>query len=166
MYIFWGAGLYADFTLQIVFSILSVYGWAYWLLNRGGKPVRPTQRMSISEIIVYGILVIAGTFAWAEINIYLFDNPSIPYLDAFIAMLSVVAQMLLSTKRLENWYVWIAVDVISVGMYWYKDLHIVAILYAFFLVNAVYGLLAWKKEYNKNNVKVSENIIASSNAIN
>lgn len=152
MYIFWGANLYADFTLQIIFAALSAYGWVYWLINKGNAPVRPTKRITRDEIIMYSILLIGGSYLWANINIYFFDCPAIPYFDAFVAMLSVIAQIMLSAKRLENWYVWIAVDVLSIGLYWYKDLHIVAILYVFFLVNAIYGAIAWHKEYKNKEV--------------
>lgn len=150
MYIFWGADLYADFTLQIIFSLLSAYGWIYWLKDKGNKPVKPTKRVTRSEIILYIVIAIIGTYLWANFNLRIFHGVALPYFDAFVAILSVIAQVLLSSKRLENWYVWIVVDVLSIWMYWYKDLHLVSLLYVFFLVNAVYGLIAWKNEYNNN----------------
>lgn len=149
MYVFWGAGLYADFTLQIIFAALSAYGWTYWLKGKGDKSVKPTKRVTTSEIILYILIAIVGTFLWANVNLRIFNGVALPYFDAFVAVLSVIAQVMLSRKRLENWYVWILVDVLSVGMYWYKDLHLVSLLYVFFLVNAVYGLIAWKREYKK-----------------
>lgn len=150
MYIFWGAGLYADFTLQIFFAILSIYGWIFWLTKRGNSNVRPTKKLTLNGWILFIPLIILGSYVWASVNIEIFDNPSIPYLDAFVATLSIAAQIMLSSKRLENWYLWIAVDILSIGMYWYKDLHLVSLLYVFFLINAVYGLISWRREYVRN----------------
>jgi nicotinamide mononucleotide transporter len=149
MYIFWGAGLYADFTLQILFAALSAYGWVYWLKGKGNHTVKPTKRVTTSEIILYIVITIVGTFLWANFNLMVFHGVALPYFDAFVAILSVIAQIMLSRKRLENWYVWIVVDVLSIWMYWYKDLHLLSLLYVFFLVNAVYGLIAWKSEFRK-----------------
>ena len=56
-------------------------------------------------------------------------------------------------------HVWIVVDVLSIWMYWYKDLHLLSLLYLFFLVNAVYGLIAWKKEYKRLQVEQMVNKI-------
>lgn len=159
MYIFWGAGLYADFTLQILFAALSAYGWVYWLRGKGNYAVKPTKRVTTSGIILYIVITIVGTFAWANFNLMVFDGVALPYFDAFVAILSVIAQIMLSRKRLENWYVWIVVDVLSIWMYWYKDLHLLSLLYLFFLVNAVYGLIEWKKEYKRLQVEQMVNKI-------
>lgn len=165
MYVFWGANLYADFTLQIIFGILSAIGWIYWLIGRGEAKVRQTKKLTISEIILLIVLTVVGTIIWAKFNIYVFDNVAIPYFDAFVAVLSVVAQVLLSYKRLENWYVWVVVDILSIGMYWYKDLHLLSFLYVFFLINAVYGLISWKVEYERT-IANTINVFEASNAIN
>jgi nicotinamide mononucleotide transporter len=145
-FMFYGAKLYADMTLQVIFFILSIQGWIVWLTKRQQAEVRPTKRLSQKlGSILAGIFVVL-TIAWGYM-LSEFTDGSIPYLDALIATLSIVAQFLLSNKILENWYVWIVVDVLSIGMYWYKGLYSVAFLYVVFLVIAVYGLLSWKKTY-------------------
>lgn len=144
-YMFYEVKLYADMTLQVFFFVLSIYGWIIWLTKRGGSKVRPTRRISP---LLAGILLaalFAGTGIWGYV-LATYTDASIPYPDAFIAMLSLIAQLLLSYKVLETWYCWIVVDVLSVGMYLYKDLNMLAFLYVIFLCIAISGLIAWKKQ--------------------
>jgi nicotinamide mononucleotide transporter len=148
MYIFFDAKLYADFTLQIVFAILSVMGWVVWLTKRQGKYIRPTTSLDFQGWTCITISVFIITLIWGSI-LKTYTDASIPYLDAFIATLSIVAQWLLSKKILQNWYLWIAVDVLSIGMYFYKDLTLIGILYIVFLFNAIYGLYQWRNNYEK-----------------
>ncbi|WP_223836559.1 nicotinamide riboside transporter PnuC [Paenibacillus oceani] len=145
-YIFMDVKLYADMTLQVFFFVLSIYGWVVWLSGRGNAKVRPTTRMTGRLAIVLIVFLIAATAGWG----YALDgytDAAVPYLDAFIAVLSLIAQYLLSRKVLESWYGWIAVDVLSIGMYAYKGLDAVATLYVIFLGIAIYGLVGWRREY-------------------
>ena len=68
-----------------------------------------------------------------------------PYLDAFTTVMSFTAQLLMAHRKLENWYLWIAVDVIGIGLYFARGVRAIAILYALFLVLAVRGLLNWRR---------------------
>ncbi|MEI7026898.1 nicotinamide riboside transporter PnuC [Paenibacillus sp. y28] len=142
---FYEAKLYADMLLQVFFFVMSVQGWIVWLTGRGTAKVRPTRRLTLLRGILLGIAVIAVTGGWGMV-LERYTDASIPYLDAFLATLSLAAQLLLSSKVLENWVVWIAVDVLSVGMYAYKELYLIALLYAVFLGIAVSGLLSWRSE--------------------
>ncbi|MDQ0063442.1 nicotinamide riboside transporter PnuC [Paenibacillus harenae] len=144
-YMFYEVKLYADMTLQVFFFILSIYGWVIWLTKRNGAEVRPTRRISPRLAGILLVALFAGTGIWGYV-LATYTDASIPYPDAFIAMLSLIAQMLLSYKILENWYCWIVVDVLSVGMYLYKDLNMLAFLYVIFLCIAISGLITWKKQ--------------------
>ncbi|WJH37030.1 nicotinamide riboside transporter PnuC [Paenibacillus sp. CC-CFT747] len=140
------AKLYADMTLQVLFFLLSIQGWIVWATRRGGAKVRPTSRITPKLTALLAVILIVVTFAWGHV-LERFTDASIPYADAFIATLSIVAQLLLSSKILENWYVWIAVDVLSIGMFLYKELYVVAFLYLIFLGIATAGLISWRKDY-------------------
>jgi nicotinamide mononucleotide transporter len=74
---------------------------------------------------------------------------SFPLLDAFTTVMSFVAQMLMAHKRIENWMIWIVVDVIGIGLYFTKGVIFVSGLYVIFLVLATRGLLVWLKEYRE-----------------
>jgi nicotinamide mononucleotide transporter len=144
-FMFWEAKLYADMTLQVFFFVLSIYGWVVWLTKREGAKVRPTRTITWRLSVVLGLLLITVTLIWVYVLKH-FTDASIPYADAFIATLSLLAQYLLSSKVLENWLCWVAVDVLSIAMYFYKGLNGVAFLYVIFLIIAAAGYISWKRE--------------------
>jgi len=132
-------------TLQVFFFVLSIYGWVVWLTNREGSKVRPTRTLTWHLLVILGLILIAVTLIWGYVLKH-FTDASIPYADAFIATLSLVAQYLISSKVLENWLCWVVVDVLSVAMYLYKGLNAVAFLYVIFLIIAAAGYFSWKRE--------------------
>jgi len=144
-FMFYEVKLYADMSLQVFFFVLSICGWIIWLTKRGSAKVRMTRTMTAWLGGLLFVFLVGFTWAWGFV-LATYTDASIPYLDAFIATLSIIAQFLLSYKVLENWFCWIAVDVLSIGMYMYKDLYAVAFLYVIFLGIAAYGLISWKKE--------------------
>lgn len=147
-YMFMDVKLYADMTLQVFFFVLSIYGWAVWMTKRGGAAVRPTRTWTPRMAALLLGFLIVFTMVWG----YMLErhtDASIPYLDAFIATLSLVAQFLLSYKILQSWYFWIVVDVLSIGMYFYKELYTTSFLYVIFLGIAIMGLIEWKREYER-----------------
>ncbi|CAN7720472.1 nicotinamide riboside transporter PnuC [Paenibacillus sp. LjRoot153] len=141
---FWEAKLYADTMLQVFFFILSVYGWIVWMTKREGTKVRPTRKITSRLTFILSVFLVVMTLLWGYV-LQAYTDASIPYADAFIATLSLIAQYLLSSKVLENWLLWIAVDVMSVAMYAYKDLYAVAFLYLIFLFIALGGYVGWKR---------------------
>src|SRR5262249_46040103 len=119
--LFLQAGLYADTGLQVVYIVLGVLGW-YWWLHGGGQ----RAELRVSHVGVPLALVLMGTTVVATYGMTLFltsIDDSAPFLDTFTTVLSLVAQLLLTKKYIENWYVWIGADVIYVGLYIWKDLH-------------------------------------------
>lgn len=143
--IFYQVNLYADATLQVIFFVLSIYGWVVWLTKRNGQAVRPTRGMTKNETIGLFVGVIALTGGWGY-GLHILTDASIPYLDAFIASMSIFAQFFLSRKVLQNWLIWIAIDVLSIGMYIYKGLPLIAFTYFVFLLICIFGYISWKKE--------------------
>lgn len=146
-YMFFDAKLYADATLQIAFFLpLTLYGWYVWLHGKqNSKSVAVTRDISKSELVTSVCTFVTGSVIWAFI-LAKFTDAAVPWIDAPLAMASIVAQLLLSRKVIQNWLVWIVVDVFSIGMYAYKGLNITAVLYAVFLCIAVKGFLDWRKE--------------------
>ena len=142
--VFWQAKLYADMGLQVVYVVLCSYGWYEWLhggANRGALPVSRSPRSTI------GLLALLGTAGAGLLGLALarHTDASLPFWDSSTTSFSLVAQFMQTRKWLENWIVWIVVDVVYVGMYWYKSLYPTAGLYAVFLVLAVLGLRQWSQ---------------------
>ncbi|MTH55080.1 nicotinamide riboside transporter PnuC [Bacillus mangrovi] len=145
-FIFYEVKLYADAVLQIIFLVLSIYGWVVWLTKREGHSVRPTRKITRNETVFLftGILLVAVSWGY---GLSAYTDASIPYADASMASMSIFAQAFLSRKVLENWLIWIAVDILSVGIYLYKGLPLIAFTYFVFLLICIYGYISWKKEW-------------------
>ena len=141
--VFWRARLFADMSLQFVYIALGCLGLYRWLY--GGKQ---HEELKISRITLK-TAVYAGIFAVAAISaatVYLRRvQDAAPFLDACTAVLSICAQYLLTKKILENWWLWILTDAISVGLYLYKSLSLTAVLYLIFLAMCITGLVQWRQ---------------------
>jgi nicotinamide mononucleotide transporter len=147
-YIFYGAKLYSDSILQVIYIPMQIYGWYFWM--HGGKekkeaPVSKITKGFWASMVVFGLSM---TFIWGHIMGKYF-HAAAPIPDAFIAVASLYAQWLLSKKKVEAWYLWITVDVVAIAVYLYKDLYITSGLYTVFLGLAISGLIVWRKSYRK-----------------
>jgi nicotinamide mononucleotide transporter len=140
--VFFGARLYGDAGLQAVFIAASGWGWYQWLRGGGGKPLAVTRLDRAGWIaslagwaIGFGLLAMfLGTYT----------NTDVPVEDGFLTAGSLLGTLLTARKKVENWHTWIVVDVLYVGLYIYKGLHLTAVLYALFVVLAVLGLFTWR----------------------
>ena len=143
--VFIRARLYADATLQPIYVVQNLYGWWYWA--RGGErgqgqaPIVVLDRRSriawIAGTAVTSLIVGAGLARWT--------NAAAPYADAALSTTSLVANWLLARKVLENWWLWIAVNVGYVILFWKKHLLLSAGLYAVLLALAAAGLIEWQR---------------------
>ena len=142
--VFFDARLYGDMGLQLVFIAVSVWGWYQWLYGRAGNAPLPVSRLSRRG---WGVAALGWLLGFVVLSLFLqhYTDTDVPHADGFLTAGSLLGQLLLSRKRLENWHVWIVVDVLYVGLYVYKGLMLTAILYAIFVLMAVAGLRAWSR---------------------
>jgi len=146
--IFFNTHLYADMGLQVYFMATCIYGWYYWAKKPSSDDKRvPVARITGREIILSIIATVIATFILGTLLKY--TPASYPYLDSFCAACSLVAQVFLARKVLENWLIWIFVDIIYVGIYIFKGLDATAVMYAIYVPIALLGYLDWKKDYKK-----------------
>jgi len=144
IFIFFNSHLYADMGLQVYFMAMNIYGWYYWSHAPAGGNKMPVVQITKKEIILSVIGVLVFTFFLGSILKY--TPASYPYIDSFCAACSLVAQVLLARKVLENWLIWVFVDVIYVGIYIFKGLDLTALMYGCYVVIALMGYIDWKKE--------------------
>jgi nicotinamide mononucleotide transporter len=136
--------LYSDALLQFFFFAVQLYGWWNWSRSQA-----ESGEVTVRSLVpVHRIAWIAGitvaTLAWGAL-MYTYTDASLPWWDAFIAMASVSAQLLMARRYVENWVLWIAVDMVAIGVYAAKDLMVTALLYFVFLVISAIGLMSWRK---------------------
>jgi len=146
--IFYDYRLYSDALLQIYFFAIQIYGWWYWLKGRDHSGLVVVVRLPLAHWPLYALLALAGVALLGTVMDRLTDA-DYAYWDATIAILSVIAQFLMSRRILESWLIWITVDVLAIGLYAAKGLNPTAALYALFLVLASVGFVAWLRAYNK-----------------
>ena len=142
--IFYDAHLYSDALLQIFFFVVNIYGWWHWARAKAEIGEVAVELLSWRARGAWIAGLIAATAAWGWMMATRTDA-HFPYWDGAIAMLSVAAQLLMSRRYLENWILWIAVDILAVGLYWVKDLKLTAALYVVFLALSIWGLEEWMR---------------------
>lgn len=147
IFIFYEARLFADMGLQVYLLIMNIYGWYYWSRQQETASKPPVIRIDKKTVVicVAGIVVVTVFLG----SVLKYTPASYPYLDSFCAACSLAAQVLLARKVLENWLIWIFVDIIYVGIYIFKDLHLTAAMYAIYVVLALIGYLDWKREWQR-----------------
>ncbi|HSW22548.1 MAG TPA: nicotinamide riboside transporter PnuC [Burkholderiaceae bacterium] len=142
--LFASSRLYGEAALQLLFIVVAFWGWWQWLRGRGGdgRALRVHQ-MSLRQI---GWVASLTLLAWPLLGLALHHHTDsdVPYLDALPTVGSVAGQFLLGRKLIENWLVWLAVNVFSVGLFTIKGLWLTALLYAVFAVLSVVGWQAWR----------------------
>jgi len=128
--LFWHTNLFSDSALQIVYIVLGALGWYWWLRGGPNNTLLKVRKITVTETAVLCMITVISTIAMTYFLRHIHDSD--PFLDAFTTVLSLVAQYLLCKKVFENWPVWMLADLIYVGLYWYKGLHLTAVLYALF----------------------------------
>ena len=142
-FVFYQGRLYGQMGLQPIYLALSVYGWYQWL--HGGEQ-RTELRVSRASPRLLGALGALNLLLWFALAAVLRQtDAALPWLDALLTTTSLVAQWMMTRKILENWLVWIALDVVYVPMFISQGLYATALLYAAFLVLALMGFVEWRR---------------------
>lgn len=143
-FLFWRARLFADMGLQGVYLILGIWGWWAWLRGGENHTRLKVTRTTLTEWVAIALFLGFGTWGLRELLIAV--NGAAPLWDSLTTILCLAAQYLLCRKRIENWWLWIAADLIYVPLYFHRHLPLTAALYAGFIGLCVIGLRRWRKE--------------------
>ncbi len=160
IFVYYNAGLYADVGINIYYLLAAVYGWviwqygAYWKRKRKQKATGEQADSEVKELPIrkapmrYWLPLTAINFilflaiGWILIR---YTDSNVPWLDSFTTALSIIALWMLARKYIEQWLVWIVVDITCCGLYIYKELYFTAGLYGLYSVIAVLGYFKWKE---------------------
>ncbi len=142
--VFFQSKLYAEVTLQFYYFIMSIYGWIHWKKSENieKQPIsRASNKLKITLFIIFIPL-------WIIMALLLknYTNTDVPWIDSFITSLSYLATYLLARKKIENWLLWIIIDFISIGLYYYKELYLTIALFSALTILAFVGYFRWRKE--------------------
>jgi nicotinamide mononucleotide transporter len=152
--VFYRARLYAEALLQIVFTVLGVYGWWSWRYGGAQHAELPVGRATRAQIALASLAALTATALCALLLARNTDSP-VPIWDSSVLALSLVATWGQARKLVESWWVWIGVDLISVPLYVARELYPTAVLYTLFLLLCVIGLRHWTALLRDQNASVA-----------
>lgn len=145
--VFLKSGFYADMGLQVYYVAISIYGWYFWLkgkrkISEKKIPVRSTSKRLWLKLGVIFLLIYAAIL-FILLN---FTDSTVPFMDTLTTALSIIATWMLARKYIEHWIIWIFVDLVSSGLYVFKNLWPTVILFLVYTFMAFLGYLEWKKD--------------------
>lgn len=152
MALYYKAGLYADFGMAVYYAVASLYGFVMWKTGTFfRKRNKSKESIQIQHFPISKILPSSLIFIGLWIALYLFlsyaTNSTVPVRDSFTTALSIIALWALAHKYIEQWILWIVVDVISCWLYIYKGIPFKAILYGLYVIIAIFGYRKWLTLY-------------------
>jgi nicotinamide mononucleotide transporter len=147
-WLFYASKLYGDGSLQIFFAITGAWGWWQWLF--GKRHQQDEKPLAIAQLTQkqWAYVGIAWGVMWLALGLFLkhFTDTDVPWFDAFPTAGSIIGTVLLARKYLENWPVWVLVNVVSVALFAYKSLYLTVVLYLIFIAMATWGWQVWRKK--------------------
>ncbi len=147
--LYYQKGLYADCGMEFYYLVMTVYG--YWRWIHGSKENKELKITHFpKKMILPWLAIIAAVWLVIYLLLINFTNSNVPVADSFTTALSIIGIWALAHKYLEQWFIWIAVDVVTCALYFYKDIPFKASLYALYVIIAIFGYRKWLKMMNAN----------------
>jgi nicotinamide mononucleotide transporter len=157
--VFWNSQLYGEASLQIMFILTAAWGWQQWLRGTASTPLitdtaenlapPPPSKLSVTTLqsSEKRAVFIATLLAWPAFSFFLhrYTDSDVAVWDGLVTALSLLGQYLLGRKKIENWWVWMLVNALTVGLMVEKSLWLTAVLYGIFAVLSYLGLQAWRR---------------------
>ena len=147
--LYYQKGLYADCGMEFYYLAMTVYGFWRWthrsVATETTTEVLPITHMPMRLVLLWtGVALALWALIWWLLTT--FTDSTVPVADSFTTALSLVGIWALAHKYLEQWFVWIMVDVVTCWLYWQKDIPFKASLYALYVVIAVFGFFRWQRQ--------------------
>jgi nicotinamide mononucleotide transporter len=154
-FVFWKTALYGQAALQVMFIVMAAWGWQQWLQGQSqseaSTDITATDLLPISSLQrhEWQRAGVATLLAWSFCTVVLqqFSDSKVVGLDALITALALLGQYLLGRKKIETWWVWLAVNILTIALMVTQHLWLTAVLYFVFAVLSVVGLRAWRKQH-------------------
>ncbi|WP_394172873.1 nicotinamide riboside transporter PnuC [Thalassotalea litorea] len=147
--IFYDVYLWMDGLLQVYYFVMAIYGWFMWQKQPPGESLGSSiirWRLSTHLIAIAALSVLSLALGWLMDT---YTPTDFPYIDSATTVFAVFATYLVARKVLENWLYWVVIDLVSIYIYIEKSLQPTAVLFAIYVVIAVYGYINWRAKYHQ-----------------
>ncbi|MGB5245007.1 MAG: nicotinamide riboside transporter PnuC [Woeseia sp.] len=146
VYLFFDARLYMESVLNIFYLGMAFYGWYSWSYAGGPEHTLPVKTFTL-RIHLRALLIILALALGSGYLLATHSEAAYPYIDSLTTWAAIWTTFLVARKALENWWYWLAIDAVSVFLYWDRGLQLTSVLFMLYLVMIPFGLVSWTKSY-------------------
>lgn len=143
LYVMIQSKLYAEFTLNLYYLVMSIYGWLYWKFGKRKSETTISETTKNEKLITAGIVL--GTFAVFYFFLTNFTDSDVPILDSLVSAFAWAGMWLMARRKIENWVLLNISNIIAIPLLIHKGLYLYAVLTAFLFIVAISGYLEWRK---------------------
>jgi nicotinamide mononucleotide transporter len=147
LYVMFFAKLYAEFTLNLYYLVMSIYGWLYWKFGKQQSETVISETTNQEKLITAGIVI--GTFSLFWFFLTQYTDSDVPIWDSLVSAFAWAGMWLMARRKIENWILLNVSNIIAIPLLIHKDLYLYAILTAFLFIVAISGYLEWRKIIKK-----------------
>lgn len=146
VYLYFSANLYMESALNVFYFYMAIYGWTQWQSGGTQSNGLPISRWSLRVhlLAVAAVVAASSTSGFLLAN---FTDAAWPYIDSLTTFAAIWATYLVARKVLENWWYWLIIDIVSVFIYWSRDLELTALLFVVYVAIIPAGMLSWTRSY-------------------
>lgn len=153
LYVMMQSKLYAEFTLNLYYLVMSIYGWLYWKFGKQQSETKISETTNQEKLITAGIVV--GTFSLFYIFLTRFTDSDVPVLDSLVSAFAWAGMWLMARRKIENWILLNVSNIIAIPLLIHKELYLYAGLTAFLFIVAISGYIEWRKIIKSKYLKVA-----------
>ena len=164
LFVYYDAGLYADLGINVYYLFAAIYGFLVWRFGKNEEEEVKDDSAAEEGLVIthtpksrYGLFVLVFLLTFFPIGYVLqhYTDSTVPWWDSFTKALSIVGMWMLARKWVEQWWVWVGVDLVSACLYIYKGIYFYAALYAIYTIIAIYGYYKWIEIMKENRAKLA-----------
>jgi len=147
IYLFFNAKLYMESLLNLFYFLMAIYGWISWSSKNKNEILRISQWTK--NIHILAITIITSLSLLMGFLLSLKTDAAFPYIDSMTTFFSIWATYLVAKKILENWWYWLVIDLVSMMLYWSRDLQMTSLLFLLYIFMIPFGMYSWKKSFEE-----------------
>lgn len=152
LYVMFFAKLYAEFTLNLYYLVMSIYGWLYWKFGKQQSETVISETTNQEKLITAGIVL--GTFSLFWFFLTQYTDSDVPIWDSLVSAFAWAGMWLMARRKIENWILLNVSNIIAIPLLIHKDLYLYAVLTAFLFIVAISGYIEWRKIIKSKSLKV------------